>query len=119
MLCRSSVTEDEEVELWILLSEFYGMSRAFVPEQHDHVMGWAANEWNYRRHLRRPARIQFAPVPPDMAALNACNLNWENQGAGIAYPEFEEGLDIDTWARFLAHHGRPGHRNQYFGIIMD
>ena len=77
-LRRSSVTEDKEVELWILLSEFYGMSHAFVPEQRDHVMGWAANEWNYRHHLRRPARIQFAPVPPDMATLNAHNLNREN-----------------------------------------
>jgi hypothetical protein len=28
-------------------------------------------------------------------------------------------LVIDPWAQVILHHGRPGMRNAYYGIIMD
>jgi hypothetical protein len=114
-----SLQDSERTELWMILSEFHRMSLAFVPEQRDHVMNWAANEWNYARRLIRPPQIRFMPVPADKDALNPRNLSRQNQGAGISYPEPESGFDIDRWAQFVAHHGRPGERNQYYGILID
>jgi len=99
-----SLSDDEQFEVWILLSEFYRMSRAFIPQQRDHVMAWAANEWNYYRRLRNPPNVHFVLVPVDSTAINPCNVNRPNQGAEIMHPQSERGLDIDLWAQFLAHH---------------
>jgi len=116
---EASLSDDKQFEVWTLLSEFYRMSQAFVPEQQDHVMAWVANKWNYYRRLRNLPNVHFALVPVDSTAINPRNVNRLNQGAGIMHPQPKRGLDIDLWAQFLAHHGQPGLRNQFYGILMD
>ena len=82
----------------MLLSEFYRMSRAFVPKQRDHVMNWVANEYSYAYRLHHPNWISFAMVPADPAVLNLRNTNQHNRGAGIPQLTPQQGFDIDAWA---------------------
>ena len=97
-LMEQSLTDEERFGVWMLLSEFYRMSRAFIPKQRDHVMNWVANEYSYARCLRHPNWISFTMVPADPAALNLQNTNQHNRGAGIPQPTPQQGFDIDAWA---------------------
>lgn len=40
-------------------------------------------------------------------------------GAGIPMPQHGLALDIDTMAKYFAHHGRPGGTNPFARIVMD
>ena len=114
-----SLLDDERFKVWTLLSEFYRISQVFVPEQRDHVMAWVVNEWNYYCCLQNPPAVHFALMLVNSTAINPRNVNRLNQGAGIMHPQPKQDLDIDLWTQFLAHHGQPGLRNQFYGILMD
>jgi hypothetical protein len=103
----------DRFEAWLSLAEFLHISNSFAPIHRDNVMEWAISTLH---RLRRPGQwLSFDLVPLDPNAFHPPG----SHNAKVPDPEPSLALDIDSWARLLVHHGRPGIRNTYHGIIMD
>jgi len=92
-----------------MLAKFYHITNSFAPTNHDRSITWAARNLRLRR---LGPWITFPLIPLDPTVLGSNN-------ARIPNPEPSQALDIDAWAQLILHHGRPGMRNVFHGIIFD
>ena len=113
VVTNSSAPALDRFEAWLILSEFMYLSKSFALSQRDHVMRWVITGLSM---MRRPGPwITFDLVPLDPNAFAPPG----SMNVRVPDPDPSCALLIDAWAQTILHHGRPGLRNEYRGIIFD
>lgn len=110
-------------EAWMVLGEFHRVATRLYPPLRDRTMNTVItmipHAWLQQPPISQndPA-WQVAMLPLDPAAFTGRPTN-RTRGAGLPPLTEESALDINRWAQYIAHHGRPGSDNTFAGIPID
>ncbi|RDB17115.1 hypothetical protein Hypma_001671 [Hypsizygus marmoreus] len=112
-------------EAWLLLHEFYRISGSFQPGLHDRTICMILEMETWPLHAsQRPSVLlhnavhNYKWLPVDTTAFLGNHSN-RTHSAGLQQPSNVHTFDIDVWAQYVLHHGRPGSDNHFAGIAMD
>ncbi|RDB20551.1 hypothetical protein Hypma_012380 [Hypsizygus marmoreus] len=112
-------------EAWLLLHEFYRVSGSFQPGLRDRTMRTILETETWPLHASQRPSVSLhnavrdhERLPVDTTAFLGNRSN-RTHGAGLQQPSDVHTFDIDAWAQYVLHHGRPGSDNHFAGIAMD
>ena len=116
----------ERFEAWLLLGEFHRVASRLYVTLRDRTMMTVltTNAWTQSRRNHPPIsedhpEWNVAAMPINTEEVLMSNPTNRTRGLGLPQPAEEQALDINVWAQYIAHHGRPGSDNVFAGIPID
>ncbi|KAF9459062.1 hypothetical protein BDZ94DRAFT_1312702 [Collybia nuda] len=112
------------LEGYLIIEEFYWVSRAFVDTQRDRAMELVANNPLFHPHElppmadENPHLLPTQPVPRDTSFRTAGKTS-QKKGMGLSAPLAADTFNILEWARYIAIYHRPGNSKPIHGIAMN
>ncbi|KAF9456837.1 hypothetical protein BDZ94DRAFT_1241248, partial [Collybia nuda] len=109
---------------YLIIEEFYGVSRAFVDTQRDRAMELVANNPSFHPHKlppmaeENPHLLPTQPVPRDTSFCTAGKTS-QKKGMGLSAPLAADTFNILEWARYIAIYHCPGNGKPIHGIAMN
>ncbi|KAF9455617.1 hypothetical protein BDZ94DRAFT_1316031 [Collybia nuda] len=115
---------EDRLEGYLIIEEFYRVSRAFVDTQRDQAMELVANNPSFHPHElppmadENPHLLPTQPVPRDTSFRTAGKTS-QKKGMGLSAPLAADTFNILEWARYIAIYHRPGNGKPIHGIAMN